>query len=88
MGLELFQARMVSNAALIMCNVETGIQGCVSGTSINDPFIFFFSMTFWSRGHPVMFPHLQTDHWSKMKTMVTRKRAKFDIKTKGILNKH
>ncbi|XP_056258918.1 uncharacterized protein LOC130186152 [Seriola aureovittata] len=26
-------------------------------------------MTFWPRSHPVMFPHLQTDHWSKMKTM-------------------
>ncbi|XP_035858063.1 uncharacterized protein LOC118495263 isoform X2 [Sander lucioperca] len=28
------------------------------------------NMTFWPRSHPVMFPHLQTDHWSKMKTMV------------------
>ncbi|XP_055364765.1 uncharacterized protein LOC114855585 isoform X2 [Betta splendens] len=27
-------------------------------------------MTVWPRGHPVMFPHAQTDHWSKMKTMV------------------
>ncbi|TKS71599.1 hypothetical protein D9C73_004949 [Collichthys lucidus] len=27
-------------------------------------------MTFWSKSDPVMFPHLQTDHWSKMKTMV------------------
>ncbi|KAM8757928.1 uncharacterized protein AB9X84_010562 [Acanthopagrus schlegelii] len=27
-------------------------------------------MTFWSRSDPVTFPHLQTDHWSKMKTMV------------------
>ncbi|GAA6215762.1 uncharacterized protein LOC118495263 isoform X2 [Lates japonicus] len=27
-------------------------------------------MTFWARSHPVMFPHVQTDHWSKMKTMV------------------
>ncbi|XP_076740106.1 uncharacterized protein LOC143418614 [Maylandia zebra] len=26
--------------------------------------------TFWPRSHPVVFPHLQTDHWSKMKTMV------------------
>ncbi|MED6284316.1 hypothetical protein CHARACLAT_018025 [Characodon lateralis] len=26
--------------------------------------------TFWPRSHPVMFPHLLTDHWSKMKTMV------------------
>ncbi|KAL3058520.1 hypothetical protein OYC64_010635 [Pagothenia borchgrevinki] len=28
------------------------------------------NMTFWPRSHPVVFPHLQTDHWSKMKTMV------------------
>ncbi|XP_078028503.1 uncharacterized protein LOC144464660 isoform X1 [Epinephelus lanceolatus] len=28
------------------------------------------NMTFWTRNHPVVFPHLQTDHWSKMKTMV------------------
>ncbi|CAB1457334.1 unnamed protein product [Pleuronectes platessa] len=27
-------------------------------------------LTFWPRSHPVMFPHLQTDHWSKMKTMI------------------
>lgn len=27
-------------------------------------------MTFWPRSHPVMFPHLRTDHWSKMKTTV------------------
>ncbi|KAK2862203.1 hypothetical protein Q5P01_001736 [Channa striata] len=27
-------------------------------------------MTFWPKSHPVMFPHLQTDHWSKMKIMV------------------
>ncbi|KAM4581843.1 uncharacterized protein V3H82_005954 [Fundulus diaphanus] len=26
--------------------------------------------TFWPRSHPVVFPHLQTDHWSKMKTTV------------------
>ncbi|KAM6947110.1 uncharacterized protein PEZ65_000794 isoform 2-T2 [Lycodopsis pacificus] len=28
------------------------------------------NMTFWPRSHPVVFPHIQTDHWSKMKTMV------------------
>ncbi|XP_076599144.1 uncharacterized protein LOC143328095 [Chaetodon auriga] len=32
--------------------------------------VFFTSMTSWSRSHPVMFPHVQTDHWSKMKAMV------------------
>lgn len=37
--------------------------------SIILPF-FFTSMTFWSRSDPVMFPHLQTDHWSIMKTSV------------------
>ncbi|KAM7006067.1 uncharacterized protein LKV04_002691 [Tautogolabrus adspersus] len=28
------------------------------------------NLTHWKRSHPVMFPHLQTDHWSKMKTKV------------------
>lgn len=32
--------------------------------------IFFGSMTFWPRGHSVMFKHFHTDHWSKMKTNV------------------
>ncbi|CAJ1051052.1 uncharacterized protein LOC118495263 isoform X2 [Xyrichtys novacula] len=27
-------------------------------------------MTHWQKGHPVIFPHLHTDHWSKMKTTV------------------
>uniref|UniRef100_A0AAV2M702 Uncharacterized protein n=1 Tax=Knipowitschia caucasica TaxID=637954 RepID=A0AAV2M702_KNICA len=27
-------------------------------------------MTCWPRNHPVLFPHLRTDHWTKMKTMV------------------
>ncbi|KAI3370152.1 hypothetical protein L3Q82_024934 [Scortum barcoo] len=34
-------------------------------------------MTFWPRSHPVMFPPLQTDHWSKMKTMVPDYLASF-----------
>ncbi|KAJ7999159.1 hypothetical protein DPEC_G00212510 [Dallia pectoralis] len=25
-------------------------------------------MTSWPRSHPVMFPHIHTDHWTKMKT--------------------
>ncbi|MGH0158774.1 UNVERIFIED_CONTAM: hypothetical protein FKN15_045149 [Acipenser sinensis] len=28
------------------------------------------NMTFWSRSDPVTFPHVKTDHWSKMKNKV------------------
>ncbi|KAK6474099.1 hypothetical protein HHUSO_G26254 [Huso huso] len=28
------------------------------------------NMTFWSRSYPVIFPHVKTDHWSKMKNKV------------------
>ncbi|KAK6480552.1 hypothetical protein HHUSO_G18309 [Huso huso] len=28
------------------------------------------NMTFWSRSDPVIFPHVKTDHWSKMKNKV------------------
>lgn len=38
--------------------------------------IFFGSMTFWPRGHYVMFKHFHTDHWSKMKTKVRRNKRK------------
>ncbi|KAJ8370543.1 hypothetical protein SKAU_G00105710 [Synaphobranchus kaupii] len=28
------------------------------------------NLTFWPRSHPVLFPHVHTDHWTKMKARV------------------
>ncbi|KAJ8408156.1 hypothetical protein AAFF_G00263840 [Aldrovandia affinis] len=28
------------------------------------------NLTFWPKSHPVVFPHVHTDHWTKMKTRV------------------
>lgn len=71
-ALRSFQARAV-RPQLFSASLTT------VNNSILDPefiilFIFSASKTFWPRSHPVVFPHLQTDHWSKMKTMVRVKR--------------